>query len=698
MIKGIRKGSIIWLLLLSIALLGAAILASFLTPGASIGWGQVAGWLWLLLPVLVVASLVEGGRHISEPVPYSPTLAALAPFGVMMAVAGTVFSYILQLELFGGMIGGSAVIIGLILGVAAWLVAGLVYSYLGLHRVDSANQRSYGLLRSRLAELDAKLDILRPSAAQLTGRARSQRRRRPPQLRSRRRNQARRTARSAGPSCLTALVRALNSTQAPRPEAVMQGVGQGAGAVTKLITQGDGRESDALTKARWTAYREAEKQRDFLRNALNPFSKDPAAGSLQWVSGYGYIELWNRLHRAEEALIKLEPIEELTGYVAHDWLRLQGANIPNRQELLGMMQTAVERLDLPHWDYSSAHSSGTSSVHWRTPKQTGSAQTEPPTQTQVQTALPSAPTPEEKRNEELEDRDALQQVRHTVNEFRDSSWEGIVQARNYRIEATTFTGLAAYFLLIVAILPDVLTKPLQAATVFFLVGATIGLFSQLRAGVESNTRVDDYGLWHSRLVSTPIFSGLAAIGGVVLFAMVPKLLNAEAISPQTTTPTPIVIATSVPTGTLSTATTVSATETRLASATATSEASATLAGQALGAGLSLAQPGTITATSIPSPTSTRSPSPTVTATAAQATPVPPTPIPTPVPGAAAAPERLPTLEQIFSLERNLFGLLVAATFGLVPSLIFSALQKQVNKYNLDIQSTEPQANAHSSNP
>ena len=42
---------------------------------------------------------------------------------------------------------------------------------------------------------------------------------------------------------------------------------------------------------------------------------------MPWVTGMGYIELWHRVHRAEEALIKVEPCGEALGWAMHDvWL------------------------------------------------------------------------------------------------------------------------------------------------------------------------------------------------------------------------------------------------------------------------------------------------------------------------------------------------------------------------------------------
>jgi hypothetical protein len=59
-------------------------------------------------------------------------------------------------------------------------------------------------------------------------------------------------------------------------------------------------------------------------------------------------------------------------------------------------------------------------------------------------------------------------------------------------------------------------------------------------------------------------------------------------------------------------------------------------------------------------------------------------------GAGAAPEKLPLLEDIFSLTRNLFGLVVAAAFGFAPGLLVAALRRQTDQFKLDIKSTEAQ--------
>src|SRR5207248_4556990 len=57
------------------------------------------------------------------------------------------------------------------------------------------------------------------------------------------------------------------------------------------------------------------------------------------------------------------------------------------------------------------------------------------------------------------------------------------------------------------------------ATAFFLVGGLIGLFNQCYNDAQAGTVVDDYGLTTARLLMTPLVSGLAAVAGVIIVAV-----------------------------------------------------------------------------------------------------------------------------------------------------------------------------------
>jgi len=514
-------------------------------------------------------------------IPYSPTLVALAPFAVMMAVAGTVISYIMRLMPFPTILqseGAAAALLGLMMGAISWLLAALVYSFLGLARVEGANPRSYDLLCARLIDLEEKLPILCPVGAT------------PP--------------------------------HAPGDTGV-------------------------------TACEEARAEVNILRNALHPNQPQPEplprVRNMQWVSGYGYIALWNSVHRAEEAFIEVEPREALVGYAALTRMRLVGSTIANRDRLLRALRFATDALHLPR-----------ESVTDNLPAQPPAGADGAKGGGQPSVAQPANPPTAQ---EQMEARATMRQVRRTVNEFRDNSWDGLIQARNYLIETVTFTALAAYVLLVIALLMGASPDSVGVAAIFFLVGAAVGLFNRQRVGSGADTHIEDYGLWHARLVHTPVFSGLAAVAGVVLFAIVPAILNAEALTPQTATPTPALVAK---------ATQVEGTFTPTSTPIAGVEATATTI-----AGVEA------TATDTPSGTPSATSSPTISPTSIPVTA-------TPIPGAAAAPKHLPKLEDIFSIERNLFGLILAATFGLTPTLVVGALQKQTDKYNLAISSTETQ--------
>jgi hypothetical protein len=71
---------------------------------------------------------------------------------------------------------------------------------------------------------------------------------------------------------------------------------------------------------------------------------------------------------------------------------------------------------------------------------------------------------------------------------------------------------------------------------FYIVGAIVGLFSRLGAEAEAEAAVEDYGLSRARLFHTPLFSGLAAVGGVVITLLLDNMLNGSGQTPQPAMP------------------------------------------------------------------------------------------------------------------------------------------------------------------
>jgi hypothetical protein len=121
----------------------------------------------------------------------------------------------------------------------------------------------------------------------------------------------------------------------------------------------------------------------------------------------------------------------------------------------------------------------------------------------------------------------IREIRRALNEFRDSQRLGIVQTRNQLMASIFVTGFVIFALLCTAVLPEIPMNngPLPeratilAAVVFFIVGAVAGLFSAIYRQSMANTGGDDYGLSLVRLISTPMISGLAGIGGAFLYSM-----------------------------------------------------------------------------------------------------------------------------------------------------------------------------------
>jgi hypothetical protein len=66
-----------------------------------------------------------------------------------------------------------------------------------------------------------------------------------------------------------------------------------------------------------------------------------------------------------------------------------------------------------------------------------------------------------------------------------------------------------------------------AAAAFYLVGAIVGLFNQLYLEGGTETATEDYGLAAARLFHTPMISGLAALGGVLIIPMFSVLVNSS---------------------------------------------------------------------------------------------------------------------------------------------------------------------------
>ena len=261
--------------------------------------------------------------------------------------------------------------------------------------------------------------------------------------------------------------------------------------------------TDAQTAPQRGAYGEALTYIAALRREL-------ARPGLRWVLGIGYINAWNLVHRAEEAMVELEPPSAVLRGGEADLLKIQGSAIggSTQPNLLERLQQALQVIE------AAATSAALP-------------------QAQPSSASNPLPTP----SNEVDARATLREMRHTVNDFRDDRWDGLVRARNHLLAALAVTGVFTFLLLALALsghgpasgvgAAAALQDPIFAAAGFYLVGAVVGLFKRLSDEADSAADVEDYGLGTARLLLTPVLSGLAAVGGAFIVGMVPALVNGQ---------------------------------------------------------------------------------------------------------------------------------------------------------------------------
>lgn len=206
---------------------------------------------------------------------------------------------------------------------------------------------------------------------------------------------------------------------------------------------------------------------------------------LPWITGVGYMDLWRRIHRAEEALLMVEPRTKVIQDAQRDKLRLIGSHLTNRDLLTEDLNEAIDKLQ------GASNST---------------------------TKLKSTTSTEEYAVA----RAILRTVRYEINTFNDDVWAGIIRARNRLLLTSLALGLAAYMLLTIAIIGGASPEAVLWAGIYAIVGASVGLFARSRAEANADTATDDFGLSTVRLLHTPIFSGLGAVLGVLVIEVLDR--------------------------------------------------------------------------------------------------------------------------------------------------------------------------------
>jgi hypothetical protein len=250
-------------------------------------------------------------------------------------------------------------------------------------------------------------------------------------------------------------------------------------------------------------------------------------GDTTWVTGAGYIELWHRVHRAQEAMIKLEPPSEVAEGAMRDDERLRDANIANRERLLDRLRSAVAVFEAPEAngylrylpdckEYDDIRKLGTLNGD------VGTLDADAKKNLRTEVIVDAEAIKKKLRPEAIA---ILVETRYEINRFRDNSWEGIVNARNQLLDTSMNLGLMTYALLVFTLVMAPESNAILWATIYFLVGAITALFARARIEWSTTSAVDDFGLTRARLLHLPWLAGLAAVGGVLVTAVLgPQLV------------------------------------------------------------------------------------------------------------------------------------------------------------------------------
>ena len=236
------------------------------------------------------------------------------------------------------------------------------------------------------------------------------------------------------------------------------------------------------------------------RDAIYLTLKQP---TISWIVGNGYIELWDFMYRAEEALITIVPQEKVIADAVYDEMRLNDSKIVSSEEWVNKLRSAVHVLDPDAVSYLKP------ALGTQSPIAAAGTQQQAPVINQVRNA---------ETQQQIEARAVLRVVRKTINDFNTKCWDALISARNQLYSTMILVGLTVFVLMALAIILHVNLLHLEAATFYAFIGGLAGLIGRLSIESQSNKMVDDYRLSLARLLATPLLSGLAAVLGVMIIA------------------------------------------------------------------------------------------------------------------------------------------------------------------------------------
>ena len=255
-----------------------------------------------------------------------------------------------------------------------------------------------------------------------------------------------------------------------------------------------------------------------IENDLCEIKKMLGRQGLMWVLGTGYVALWNRINKVDEALINLLPRDQVIEGAKHDELRLKGSKVPDSEALTELLKNAITTLssDQICCKQPSQQRDKANKLQLRMAQGILAflkSVLDPRSPSTVTNGQAAQQTHEEARND-------IRKVRYILHKFTNERWDGLVRTRNQLMGTALLTGFFTYLLVLIAILGNVQPLKIVEALVFWLLGVIVGTFNQLiNEWSKTDVVFDDYGSTMARIMVTPLLSGLGALVGVLLVSI-----------------------------------------------------------------------------------------------------------------------------------------------------------------------------------
>ena len=195
--------------------------------------------------------------------------------------------------------------------------------------------------------------------------------------------------------------------------------------MTEVVERLEGRTEDPIIYA----VAEVKKYQSLLQGVLRGGKSTATSAPQDWIGASGYIRLWELLHRAEEVLLLLAPLETVAADAWHDQLRLEGPNIDNHHALLKCLEKSLELL------------------RRKVPFEDPASQADP-----LDPQVPAQPNLSDQQVSAV--REMLRYVRRSINEFRDERRLGLVQARNQLLKTVVLTECIGFALVALAVVAN----------------------------------------------------------------------------------------------------------------------------------------------------------------------------------------------------------------------------------------------------